>query len=589
MTQRKKGTVRRLLEFFEGQRLKMLVVFLGSLVSAAAFIVTPMFIGRGIDQIVAIIQAALETGTGQIADLTPLLPIIFILTALNVLSFSAAYLEEYLVAGIAETVSMNMRGAMSKKLHRLPLRFYDSTEKGEILSRTTSDIEKVAESLRQGVSQLISAFVRVTFSVSMLIVISPKLSLVAFLTIGLATIGTVFIARHSQKAFLKNQTTLGKLNGNIEEAFTGHLVIKAFNHEKEAFNDFKQINDQLCKDSRNAEMLQHIIAPAVRITNSFGYIIIAVMSAFSLMQGRMSLGTVQMFIQYTDKASEPIIQCANIINMMQSAIAAAKRFFEILDEPEETPDTTTPLSIREPQGRVELAHVRFGYDPENPLMQDICLHVDPGHKVAIVGHTGAGKTTLVNLLMRFYDIQDGYILIDGIETNRMTRADLRGLFGMVLQDTWLFGGSIRDNIAYGKPNATDAEIIAAAKSARADYFIRTLPEGYQTILEEDGSNVSQGQRQLLTIARAILADPAILILDEATSSVDTRTEKEIQKAMHNLMKGRTSFIIAHKLSTIRDADLILVMEQGNIIEQGSHDQLLKEQGAYAQLYQSQFA
>lgn len=589
MKQQSKGIFRRLLVFFHGLRLKMLVVFVGSLFSGGAFIITPIYIGKGIDQIVAQVQAAKEAGTGLTADLTPLLTILGILTVLNLLSFAGGYVQEYLVAGIAETVSLNMRNAMSEKLHRLPLRFYDSTEKGEILSRTTSDIEKVAESLRQGVSQLLSAFVRVTVSVSMLIVISPQLSLVAFSTIGLATIGTIFVARYSQKAFLKNQETLGKLNGNIEEAFTGHLIIKAFNQEQQALGRFQTINDQLCKDSRNAEIFQHSIAPLVRITNSFGYIAIAVLSGFALMQGRMSLGTVQMFIQYTDKASEPIIQCANIVNMMQSAIAAAKRFFEILDQPEEAPDTATPVPVREPQGRVELAHVRFGYNPDEPLMRDICLHVDPGHKVAIVGHTGAGKTTLVNLLMRFYDIQDGYILIDGIETHRMTRAQLRGLFGMVLQDAWLFGGTIRDNIAYGKPDATDEEIIAAAKSARADHFIRTLPEGYQTMLEEDGSNVSQGQRQLLTIARALLADPAILILDEATSSVDTRTEKEIQKAMHNLMKGRTSFIIAHKLSTIRDADLILVMEKGNIIEQGTHEQLLAAQGAYARLYQSQFA
>lgn len=588
MRNQKKHVIRRLFKFFKGQRLKMLMVFLGSVVSSVAFIVTPIYIGHGIDQIVDIMKGTLS-GTGNSRDLTPLLPIIAILTSLNILSFAASYLQEYLVAEVAETVSLNMRGAMSKKLHCLPLRFYDSTEKGEILSRTTSDIEKIAESLRQGVSQLISSFVRVIFSISMLLIISPRLSLVVFLTIGLATVGTIFITRHSHKSFLKNQTTLGHLNGNIEEVFTGHLVIKAFNHEREAFYSFKKINDQLCKDSRNAEILQHLVAPAVRITNSLGYIIIAVMSAFSLMQGRMSLGTVQMFIQYTDKASEPIIQAANIINMMQSALAAAQRFFEILDEPEETPDTQSPVSIHKPQGRVELDHVQFGYHPNLLLMRDICLHVNPGEKVAIVGHTGAGKTTLVNLLMRFYDIQSGEILIDGIETNRMTRADLRSLFGMVLQDTWMFSGSIHENIAYGKPDATDTEIIAAAKSARADYFIRTLPKGYQTILEEDGSNVSQGQRQLLTIARAILADPAILILDEATSSVDTRTEKEIQKAMHNLMEGRTSFIIAHKLSTIQDADLILVMEQGNIIEQGTHDQLLASKGAYSQLYQSQFA
>lgn len=589
MNQKKKGVFRRIIPFFKSLGIKMLVIFIMAIISAVSFIVTPIYIGRGIDLIADGIKNAYETGTTFQINFQTMGSVFGILIGLIVISMISGYYDEYLMASVSEIVALNMRNALSEKLHKLPLRYYDSTEKGEILSRVTNDIEKVSESLRQGLSQLISAIIRVSCSVAMLLIISPKLSLISFGTIAAAVCSTVLISKRSRGYFHNNQTTLGKLNGNIEEAFTGQLVIKAFNHEKNALGDFREINNQYYEDSRKAEIVQYIVAPTVRVVNSLGYIIIAIMSAFSIIQGRMSLGTVQMFIQYTDKASEPIIQCTNIFNTFQAGIASAQRIFQILDELEEVPDAANSKQISIPEGNVVFDHVRFGYSDDNILMKDININVNTGDRVAIVGQTGAGKTTLVNLLMRFYDIQGGKITIDGISTNEMSRADLRSIFGMVLQDTWLFGGSIRDNIAYSNLDASDEEVISAAKSARANHFIRTLPEGYDTILNEDGLNVSQGQKQLLTIARAILADPTILILDEATSSVDSRTEKEIQKAMDNLMEGRTSFIIAHKLSTIKDADMILVMENGTIIEQGNHDELIEKRGAYERLYQSQFA
>ena len=382
---------------------------------------------------------------------------------------------------------------------------------------------------------------------------------------------------------------LGRVNANIEEAFTGQLVIKAFSREKMAIKEFDQLNNTMCEASHKSQVSMFVVSPAVRLINSIGYTVIAVLGGISILQGRLSIGTVQAYIQYLDRAGEPLIECAFIWNMMQSAIASGERFFEIIDMDEEPVESEPREKIENLKGDVTFQHVRFGYSKGNPLMQDVNIRVKSGDKVAIVGPTGAGKTTLVNLLMRFYDIQGGKITIDGVDIRSLRRADLRKMFGMVLQDAWLFGGSIRENIAYGKSDATEEEIIKASKAARMDHFIRTMPEGYDTVLEEDGTNLSQGQRQLLTIARVILANPSLLILDEATSSVDTRTELEIQKAMDHLMRGRTSFIIAHRLSTIRDADLILVMNHGTIIEQGTHTELLAKKGFYENLYQSQFA
>lgn len=589
MNNRKKGTVLRLVTYFKGLELKMAAIITSSILSAALFIASPIFLGKALDQLAEGIKSSLANGTRFQVNWNTMGNIFAILLTLYVLSFITNYLANYMMAAVTETVTLNMRGALMDKLNRLPLRFYDATERGDILSRATNDVEKVADTLREGFNRLIGCIISIIGAVIMMLVISPALSVVAFLTIGTATVLTICIAGKSRRYFLKYQTSMGELNAAVEETFTGQLVIKAFNQEDTSLKKFREINQELYKHSSSSQIAQFIVAPCVRLINNFGYTIVAVLSVIAIIQGRMTIGIVQAFIQYSDKASEPVIELSQIISSMQSAFAASIRYFEIMDELDEVPDHISTEVLPETKGDVSFEHVRFGYSDDHILMKDINIDVKTGDRIAIVGPTGAGKTTLVNLLMRFYEIQGGAIKIDGVDIKSMSRAELRSKFGMVLQDTWLFGGSIRDNIAYSNFEAQDEAIIAAAKSARADHFIRTLPEGYQTLLTEDGSNVSQGQKQLLTIARAILADPAILILDEATSSVDTRTEAEIQKAMNNLMKGRTSFIIAHKLSTIRDADLILVMDHGTIIEQGTHEELLKKQGFYEKLYNSQFA
>ena len=589
MNNRKKGTVLRLVTYFKGLELKMAAVITSSILSAALFIASPIFLGKALDQLAEGIKSSLTNGTKFQVNWNTMGNIFAILLTLYVLSFITNYLANYMMAAVTETVTLNMRGALMDKLNRLPLRFYDATERGDILSRATNDVEKVADALREGFNRLIGCIISIIGAVIMMLVISPALSVVAFLTIGTATVLTICIASKSRRYFLKYQTSMGELNAAVEETFTGQLVIKAFNQEDASLKKFREINQELYKHSSSSQIAQFIVAPCVRLINNFGYTIVAVLSVIAIIQGRMTIGIVQAFIQYSDKASEPVIELSQIISSMQSAFAASIRYFEIMDELDEVPDHSSTEVLPETKGDVSFEHVRFGYSDDHILMKDINIDVKTGDRIAIVGPTGAGKTTLVNLLMRFYEIQGGAIKIDGVDIKSMSRAELRSKFGMVLQDTWLFGGSIRDNIAYSNFEAPDEAIIAAAKSARADHFIRTLPAGYQTLLTEDGSNVSQGQKQLLTIARAILADPAILILDEATSSVDTRTEAEIQKAMNNLMKGRTSFIIAHKLSTIRDADLILVMDHGTIIEQGTHEELLKKQGFYEKLYNSQFA
>lgn len=589
MNKRKKGIIRRLLPYFHGMEIRMGFIITASILSSAFFIASPFFLGKALDQLAEGIKTAVTQGTRFQVNWETMGGIFTILLSLYVLSFISNYFASYMMAGVTETVTLNMRQALMEKLNHLPLRFFDATERGDILSRATNDVEKVADSLREGFNRLIGCAISIIGAVTMMLVISPALTLVAFLTIGTATVLTILIAKRSRNYFFKYQTSLGELNASIEEAFTGQLVIKAFNQEDNSLKKFREINQDLYKHSSASQIAQFIVSPCVRLINNFGYIVIAVLSVISIIQGRLTIGIVQAFIQYSDKASEPVIECSQIISSMQSAFASSTRYFEIMDEIDEIPDQVRTEVLPDTKGNVRFEHVKFGYSDDHILMKDINININAGDRIAIVGPTGAGKTTLVNLLMRFYEIQSGSIQIDGMDIKSMSRAELRSKFGMVLQDTWLFGGTIKDNIAYSNFHAEHQEVIEAAKSARADHFIRTLPEGYETILNEDGSNVSQGQKQLLTIARAILADPAILILDEATSSVDTRTEAEIQKAMNNLMKGRTSFIIAHKLSTIRDADLILVMDHGTIIEQGTHEQLLAENGFYEKLYNSQFA
>ncbi|RKD34941.1 ABC transporter ATP-binding protein [Lacrimispora algidixylanolytica] len=589
MDKKKKGTILRLFTYFKGSRLKLALIIVTTILSAALFIVSPIFLGKALDQLANGIKTSVLNGTRFQVNWDTMGNIFGILLTLYVLSFITNYLANYLMATVTETVTLNMRSSLMDKLNRLPLRFFDATERGDILSRATNDVEKIADALREGFNRLIASVISIIGAIAMMLYISPTLSIVAFLTIGIATVLTVILSGKSRKYFFNYQTSMGELNAAVEETFTGQLVIKAFNQEDATLEEFRKINGELYQHSTSSQIAQYIVSPCIRLINNFGYTIIAALSVINIIQGRMTIGTVQAFIQYADKSSEPVIECSQIISSMQSAFAASIRYFQIMDELDEVPDHVSLEVLPETKGDVRFEHVRFGYSDDHILMKDINIEINAGDRIAIVGPTGAGKTTLVNLLMRFYEIQGGSIKIDGVDIKSMSRAELRSKFGMVLQDTWLFGGSIKDNIAYSNFDAPEEAVIAATKSARADHFIRTLPEGYQTTLTEDGSNVSQGQKQLLTIARAILADPAILILDEATSSVDTRTEAEIQKAMNNLMKGRTSFIIAHKLSTIRDADLIIVMDHGTIIEQGSHEELLTKQGFYEKLYNSQFA
>jgi len=469
------------------------------------------------------------------------------------------------------------------------LKFFDSHSHGDVLSRVTNDIDLISTTLQQSLAQVITSVVSLIGIIIMMLTISPLLTLVTILTLPLSFIAVKAIAKRSQKYFAEQQKILGEVNGHIEEMYTGHKEVKAFNREKESVHIFDEKNKELYEVGWKAQFISGIIMPIMMFINNIGYVIICVVGGIFATKRLIEIGDIQAFIQYSRQFAQPIQQTANIANLLQSTIAAAERVFEILEEQEEIGDPESPIVISKPKGEVHIEHVDFQYKPDIPLITDMNIAVKAGQSVAIVGPTGAGKTTLVNLLMRFYELQAGTIYVDGIDITKMQRGNLRNIFGMVLQDTWLFKGSIRGNIAYGKEGATEDEIIAVAKAAHADHFIRTLPDGYDTVLNEEASNISQGQKQLLTIARAFLSNPSILILDEATSSVDTRTELIIQKAMGALMKGRTNFIIAHRLSTIRDADTILVMNEGNIIEQGTHQQLLDADGFYADLYNSQFA
>ena len=547
-----------------------------------------MVMGKAIDQLFNGIKTAVQTGTKFSVNFSTMGGIVSILLGLYLISAVFIYIQQYIMSGVAQNLVLSMRKDLSDKLNKLPLKYYDSHKKGETLSIVTNDLEKVADSLQEGLMQLITAVVTVVGSIVMMISISVPLTIVSAITLLVSLGITVVIARKSQERFSENQKALGELNSNIEEIFTGQIVVKAFSKEKDTIRNFKILNQNLYNASRKAQFSSYAISPIIRFINLIGYVIIAVVGGIFASTGAMTLGSIQAFIQYVNQASEPTTEISYIVNMLQAAIASAERVFTVMDEVEEIKDEESSKVISMPKGKVQFEHVKFGYSDDFILMKDININLNAGDKIAIVGPTGAGKTTLVNLLMRFYEIQGGRITIDGVNIKDLKRGELRTMFGMVLQDTWLFNGSIKENIAYSKSDATMDEIVRAAKSARVDHFIRTLPQGYDTILTEDASNLSQGQKQLLTIARAILSDPSVLILDEATSSVDTRTEVEIQKAMNNLMKGRTSFVIAHRLSTIRDADLILVMKEGTIIEQGSHKELIEKKGFYEELYNSQF-
>ncbi len=499
-----------------------------------------------------------------------------------------SWAQNYLMAGVTQRTMYRLREEVDAKLGRLPLSYFDTTSRGDLLSRVTNDIDNIATTLQQTLTQMVTALLTVVGVLAMMIWISPILALISVLTVPASFLVTVMITKRSKPHFVGQWKWTGQLNSHVEEMFSGHELVRVYGHREPAQVDFNELNESMYESSFRAQFISGIIQPALQFVSNLNYVAIAVFGGLRVASGAMSLGDVQAFIQYSRQFTMPITQIAGVANLLQSGAASAERVFELLDADEQEPDREPPELIVDPSGRITFDHIRFRYTEDTPLIEDLSLDVEPGQTIAIVGPTGAGKTTLVNLLMRFYEVQAGRILIDGIETARASREDVRRCFGMVLQDTWLFEGTIYDNIAYGADDASQADVESAAQASYADHFIRTLPDGYQTHLAENGENISAGERQLLTIARAFLADPAVLVLDEATSSVDTRTEVLIQRAMADLRQGRTSFVIAHRLSTIRNADVILVMNKGSIIEQGTHDQLMASEGFYFDLYESQF-
>jgi len=604
------GTLKRLLHYFAPQKVRLLIVLIAALLGTTFNIAGPKILGKATTKLFEnlisgfaaqyqnqVIQKQIALNPNLPLSLSPvpgiewgyISHILLSLLILYVFSAIFIFVQQFLMSSVSQKTVFQLRREVDQKLSRLSLKYFDDRTHGEILSRAVNDVDNIGSSLQQSVSQLITSTTTLIGVLVMMLSISFNLTLIVLLTLPLSIIIIRGIAGKSQNYFRTQQKALGELNGHVEEMYTGHKIIKAFGHEDEVIEEFNDLNGRLYRASWRAQFASGIIMPLMRFVGNVGYVLVAIAGGIMATRGAITLGDVQAFIQYANQFTQPITQLANIANVIQSTIASAERVFELLDEKEEIADPENPVEITNPRGAVKFEHVRFGYSPENILIEDLNIDVKPGMMVAIVGPTGAGKTTLVNLLMRFYEVNGGRILIDGVDITQLRRSDLRKIFGMVLQTTWLFNGTIRDNIAYGKDNATEAQIIRASKMAYADHFIRTLPKGYQTVINEEATNISQGQKQLLTIARAFLADPKILILDEATSSVDTHTEQLIQGAMEKLMKGRTNFVIAHRLSTIRNADLILVINQGSIVEEGTHKKLLEKNGFYAELYNSQFS
>ncbi|MBD8591551.1 ABC transporter ATP-binding protein [Peribacillus simplex] len=581
-----KGTLKRLLTYLKPRRNKLISVFFAAIMSTIFMIVGPKIMGNAITELFEGAYGKFQGIPGAAINFDKIGQILLLLAGLYALSSLFNYVQQYIMSSVAQDTVYDLREDVNKKLEKLPLKYFEGRPNGETLSRMTNDIDTIGSTLQQSLTQFITSIVTIVGIIIMMLSISPLLTLISIISLPLSIFAIRPILKRSQKHFADQQRKLGQLNGHIEEIYTGHQVVKAFGYEKKASAQFTEVNEGLYKAGSKAQFISGIIMPVMFFIGNLSYVIISVVGGILVTQRSISIGDIQAFITYSKQFTQPITQTANIANIIQSTVAAAERVFELLDEEEEMKEQTT-VHIKRANGAVSFEHVDFGYG-EEMLIEDMNIDVLPGQTVAIVGPTGAGKTTMINLLMRFYELIGGKITIDGLDTRNMSRNDLRKNFGMVLQDTWLFNGTINENIAYGKNGATDEEIFAAARTAHADHFIRTLPDGYETILNEEASNISQGQKQLLTIARAVLADPPIMILDEATSSVDTRTEVFIQKAMNRLMEGRTSFVIAHRLSTIKDADLILVMDQGKVIEKGTHSDLLRENGFYAELYNSQF-
>lgn len=584
-----KGTLYRLLGYFKPQKYLLSAVLVTAVIGSVFNIVGPKILGLATTKLFEGLLLKFQGVPGAKVDFNYIARVLLILGGLYIISAVFMYIQQYIMAGVAQKTVYAMRKEVDEKLSRLPLKFFDSRTHGEILSRAVNDMDNISTTLQQSLTQLITSAVTLVGVIVIMLTISPLLSLVVAITLPLSLFVTTVIAKRSQTYFARQQRVLGELNGHVEEMYTGHKIVKAFGREGQSIAEFDEMNEKYYDAGWRAQFVSGIIMPLMMFIGNLGYVFVSVIGGIMVTKRAIDIGDVQAFIQYARQFTQPITQLANITNIIQLTIASAERVFELLDEEEERPDEVSAKVIASPQGEVRFEHVTFRYQEDVPLIEDMNIEAKPGRTIAIVGPTGAGKTTLVNLLMRFYELNDGAILVDGVDITQLRRGDLRRMFGMVLQDTWLFKGTIRENIAYGRDGATEDEIIQAAKAARADHFIRTLPESYDTVLNQEATNLSQGQKQLLTIARAVLADPAILILDEATSSVDTRTEMAIQRAMGELMKGRTSFVIAHRLSTIRDAELILVMNHGSIIEQGTHRELLARGGFYADLYNSQFA
>lgn len=583
-----KGTLRRMLGYLRPYKWQLVLVIALAILSTVFSILGPKIMGEATTKLFQGLIAKMQGVPGAAIDFGFIGQILLILTGLYVISAVFGYLQQFVMAAVAQGTVYDMRRDVFQKLPRLPLKFFDARTHGEILSRVTNDVDNVSNTLQQGMVQLITSVVTIVGTIVMMLTISLWLTLIALVTLPLSVLITTMIAKRSQKFFAGQQKSLGQLNGHVEEMYTGHKIVKAFGHEEESIQHFDKVNGELYEVGWKAQFISGLIMPLLMFVGNLGYVLVCVVGGIMVTQRGITIGDVQAFIQYSRQFTMPITQLANIANMIQLAIASAERVFELLDEEEEAPDKKDAVVLASPKGDVRFDHVAFSYKADEPLIEDMNIDVHAGQTIAIVGPTGAGKTTLVNLLMRFYELDGGKITVDGVNINDMRRGDLRSIFGMVLQDTWLFNGTIKDNIGYGRPGASMDEIVEAAKTAYADHFIRTLPDGYDTVLNEEASNISQGQKQLLAIARAVLANPSILILDEATSSVDTRTEILIQRAMDDLMSGRTNFVIAHRLSTIRDADLILVMNEGSVIEKGTHHELLEAGGFYADLYNSQF-